>query len=133
MTNKNKKLFISVPMGGRSTENIKLSMKKMHKIAEIILDEDLDVIESFNEKNKPKNVKEEIAFLGESIKKLAEADYVIGLYEIDNFAGCLIERDVALFYGIPYIRAFAEQVATDLFVANDSHQEETSFDADNLN
>ncbi|MBQ8293409.1 MAG: hypothetical protein IJX78_06410 [Bacilli bacterium] len=42
-----KKLFISCPMKGRSEENIKKSMQKMHKIMESILGEELEVIQTY--------------------------------------------------------------------------------------
>lgn len=45
-----KKLFISCPMRGRKDEDIKESMRKMHKIAEIYAGEDLELIDTFLEK-----------------------------------------------------------------------------------
>ncbi len=44
-----KKLFISCPMKGRKEEDIKESIEKMHKIAEIIFNEELEVIKSYKE------------------------------------------------------------------------------------
>ena len=109
-----KKLFVSVPMKGRTEENIKRSITRMHKMAEIMLDEEFELIDSYIEDKPPKDSKEAVWFLGESIKKLSEADVMIGLAEIESFNGCMVEREVALLYGIPYIRVLAEQVAVDL-------------------
>lgn len=39
-----KKLFISCPMKGRTEENIRKSMEKMHKIAEAVFEQELEVI-----------------------------------------------------------------------------------------
>ena len=39
-----KKLFISCPMKGRTEENIRKSMEKMHKIAEEIFEQELQEI-----------------------------------------------------------------------------------------
>ena len=50
-----KKLFISCPMKGRTEENIRKSMEKMHKIAEIIFDQELEVIPTYIEDNPPEN------------------------------------------------------------------------------
>lgn len=111
-----KKLFVSVPMKDRTEEAIKNSITKMHKMAELILTEELELIESYVPEH-PADNKDAVKYLGEAIEKMSEADYVIGLAEIEHSNGCLIEREVALRYGIPYVRAFAEQVAPDIIVA----------------
>lgn len=41
-----KKLFVSVPMKGRTEEEIKASIQKMKKIAEIYEGEELELIDS---------------------------------------------------------------------------------------
>ena len=51
-----KKLFISVPMKGRTEENIRKSLEKMHKLAEIVFDEKLEVLKK-NSNVKPKRIK----------------------------------------------------------------------------
>lgn len=53
-----KKLFVSVPMKGRTEEEIKASIQKMKKIAEIYEGEELELIDSYIEDNPPKNSKE---------------------------------------------------------------------------
>lgn len=95
-----KKLFISCPMKGRTEENIRDSMDRMHKIAELIFKEELEVIQTYIPHEVPENVNRSVWCLGESIKKLAEADYFIGIGWTDCFRGCEIERRVANFYGI---------------------------------
>lgn len=97
-----KKLFISCPMKGRTEENIRKSMEKMHKIAEIVFDQELEVIPSYIEHNPPENCKRSVWYLGESIKKMAMADYFIGVGYSHFFVGCNIERNVAEEYGIPH-------------------------------
>ena len=96
-----KKLFISCPMKGRTEENIKKSMEKMHKMAEIIFDQELEVIPSYIEDAPPENTHQRIWYLGKSIQMLAEADYFIGIECSGYFKGCEIERYVARDYGIP--------------------------------
>lgn len=66
-----KKLFVSVPMKGRTEEEIKASIQKMKKIAEIYEGEELELIDSYIEDNPPKDSKEAVWYLGESLKKLA--------------------------------------------------------------
>lgn len=95
-----KKLFISCPMKGRTEENIKKSMEKMHRLAEIIFDEKLEVIPTYIEDNPPQNNNQALWFLGKSIQMLAEADYFIGVEYSDFYKGCTAERDIARNYGI---------------------------------
>nr|DAE67501.1 MAG TPA: Blasticidin M [Bacteriophage sp.] len=95
-----KKLFVSVPMKGRTEEEIKASIQKMKKIAEIYEGEELELIDSYIEDNPPKDSKEAVLYLGESLKKLAQADVFIGIDEAYDWNGCYIERDTAQRYGI---------------------------------
>lgn len=95
-----KKLFISCPMKGRTEENIRKSMEQMHKIAEIVFDQELEVIPSYIEDNPPENNNQAVWYLGKSIQKLSEADFFIGVDYSEFFKGCEIERSVARQYGI---------------------------------
>lgn len=95
-----KKLFISCPMKGRTEENIRKSMEKMHKIAEIVFDQELEVIPTYIEDNPPENGNQGIWYLGKSIQLLSEADFFIGIEWNDYFKGCETERMVARDYGI---------------------------------
>lgn len=102
-----KKLFISCPMKGRTEENIRKSMEKMHKIAEIVFDQELEVIPSYIEHKLVGTTNDAVYYLGESIKKMAMADYFIGIKEYSHcFHGCNHERNIANDYGIPsmYVR-----------------------------
>lgn len=95
-----KKLFVSVPMKGRTEEEIKASIQKMKKIAEIYEGEELELIDNYIENNPPKDSKEAVWYLGESLKKLAQADVFMGICEIYDWNGCCIEMETANKYGI---------------------------------
>jgi hypothetical protein len=95
-----KKLFISCPMKGRTEENIRKSMEQMHKIAEIVFDQELEVILTYIEENPPENNNQAVWYLGKSIQMMAEADFFIGVDFSEHFKGCNVERDVARQYGI---------------------------------
>ena len=99
-TNTKKKLFISCPMRGRSEDAIRRDMERMHKMAEIIFDQELEVIPTYIEHDPPETSNKSIWCLGESIKKMAEADYFIGVQFLENFRGCDIESRVARAYNI---------------------------------
>lgn len=108
-----KKLFVSVPMKGRTEEEIKASIQKMKKIAEIYEGEELELIDSYIEDNPPKDSKEAVWYLGESLKKLAQADVFIGIDEAYDWNGCYIERDTAQRYGIKTYIASVRHVIDD--------------------
>ena len=95
-----KKLFVSVPMKGRTEEEIKASIQRMKKVAEIYEGEELELIDSYIEDNPPKDSKEAVWYLGESLKKLAQADVFMGICESYDWNGCFIERETAEKYGI---------------------------------
>lgn len=95
-----KKLFVSVPMKGRTEEEIKASIQKMKKIAEAYEGEELKLIDSYIEDNPPKDNNEAVWYLGESLKKLAQADVFIGIRESYDWSSCQIEGETAERYGI---------------------------------
>ena len=95
-----KKLFVSVPMKGRTEVEIRASIEKMKKIAEIYEGEELELIDSYIEDNPPKDNNQAIWYLGESLKKLATADVFIGISNSWDWNGCEIENDVARRYGV---------------------------------
>lgn len=105
-----KKLFVSVPIKGRKEEEIRASIEKMKKIAEIYEGEELELIDSYIEDNPPKDNNQAIWYLGESLKKLATADVFIGIFESYDWNGCEIENDVARRYGIKCYRVSPDYV-----------------------
>lgn len=112
-----KKLFISCPMKRLSDEAIEKIREQMHKIAELVFDQELEVIDSFFKKdvddddNVIKNYP--VYYLGESLKMLSKADYFIGIDYTDGHKGCQIENMVARSYGIPsyYINSQAHFIS----------------------
>lgn len=95
-----KKLFVSVPMKGRTEEEIKASIQKMKTIAEAYEGEQLELIDSYIEDNAPKNANPPVWYLGKSLEKLSEADIFIGIDNDYNWSGCYIERIAAQRYDI---------------------------------
>lgn len=102
------KLFISLPMGGRTKEDVMKSMKELHEVAEIMYGRKLEVIPTYIEEEPPDGLNENIWYLGKSIEKLAEADYFIGCKANNTikgqykFKGCEVEAHIAIEYGIQY-------------------------------
>lgn len=96
-----KRLYISCPMKGRTEETIRHSMARMHKMAEAVFDQELEVIPTYVKHTPPENANNAVYCLGESIKKMAEADYFIGVDYSVAFKGCEAERVIACLYDIP--------------------------------
>lgn len=60
----------------------------------------MKLIDSYAKSTPPKDSKEAVWYLGESLKKLARADVFIGICENYDWNGCFIERETAEKYGI---------------------------------
>lgn len=108
-----KKLFISCPMRGRTEDNIKKTMRKMHKMAEIIFEQELEVIDSYIEQV-PETKNQRIWCLGKSIQMLAEADFYIGVSNVWDFEGCQIENRIASAYNIESTLIDVNDITPDL-------------------
>lgn len=117
-----KKLFVSVPMRGRKDEDIKESIRKMHKIAEVMLGEKLELIPAYLDEVAPADVNHGLWYLGKSLILMAEADYFIGfgyyMNITDGHDGCNIEMEAAEAYDIPTLlirdESMAEKILPDL-------------------
>ena len=98
-----KKLFISCPMKNLTDEMIKANREKMHKIAEIVFDQELEVIPSYIVSEEvPEGAMTPLWCLGRSIQLMSEADYYLGVnafYDCD-YRGCEIENNIAHNYGL---------------------------------
>jgi hypothetical protein len=96
------KIFISMPMKAKSTEQVKIEMNKVFEdikkklpeaelLNSIIDDADKDIAINGDDSG--------IWYLGKSILILATADLVFFVNDWQNYRGCSIERKVASEYG----------------------------------
>lgn len=102
-----KNLFISIPMNGRSAEDIIADQKAIVSKAEKIVGEKVQMIESCLDITVAAN-REEIRhdpvwYLGRSIQLLATADYVYFADGWKNARGCKLEHAIAEAYGVEII------------------------------
>lgn len=109
-----KKLFISVPMKGRTEEAIRESRQKLQKLAEVVTGENFEVIDTYVKHDPPKDSKAAVYYLGESIKKLSEADCFVGVDDMWEHPGCNAERAVARSYDIEVLCFPIEYVCSDI-------------------
>ena len=96
-----KKLFISQPMRDKTDEEILQERKNAINVAKDMLNDDVEVIESFFE-NVPADTKP-LWYLGESLKLLSTADVVYFAPGWETARGCKIEHTCAAEYGISRI------------------------------
>ena len=101
-----KKLFISQPMRGKTTEEIQAERERMIAYAGEVFDEEFEVIDSFYKDYNGSRVE----FLGRSISDLGKADAAIFAPGWERFDGCRCEHSVCESYGIPHIHAAPDEM-----------------------
>ena len=95
-----KKLFISLPMAGKSEEEIRIKMAAYKENAEYLMGEELELIDSFIDKA-PGDIKDVgVQCLGKSIMMMADADVVYFGRGWRSARGCIVEYEVAYRYKI---------------------------------
>ena len=98
-----KKLFISLPMKGLSDEDVNDLRKSMLAMAKVVFEQDdFDVIDSYVKENASEGQNEGLYYVGESIKRMADADFFIGIdmgYGTD-YNGCWLENQAAERYNL---------------------------------
>ena len=103
--NNKKKLFISMPMNGRSLDEIREAMNNLFELFKRVQYykndnseyELLDTVFDFDDKNG-------IYYLGQSLLKLSEADVALFAREWQGARGCKLENEIAVLYSVPEIR-----------------------------
>ena len=108
-----KKLFVSVPMRGRTEEEIRASIAKMKTIAEAYEGEKLELIDTYMTEEPSMDCNKSLWYLSKSLEKLATADIFIGIEDIFHWRGCKIEADAAKLYDIK-----SYKVAPDIVIPN---------------
>ena len=95
------KLFISIPMKGRTTEDIKYQMTKEKQRLEQLLGIEFELIDSCIEGDAPEDTNHPVLwFLGKSISMMADADVVYFCKGWEGANGCKIEQEIAKTYNI---------------------------------
>lgn len=120
-----KKIFVSVPMKGRTDEAIAKSISIMQNVAKAYYpDEEIEFIDNFVSCDIEDLKKRSITCLGDAIKKMADADTLIIPTNIWESNGCVTERDVAYRYGIRVVEVEFSIVCPDIVEARLKEQKE---------
>lgn len=120
------KIFISLPMRGRSDEEIgkdisrveKFLIKKLKEVlpsanttCDLVFVDNLGCV-------KPEVKNEPVGYLANAIHKLADCDALVRLFPATNYrryyAGCDIEQRIADEYGIPVIQVTEDRATHEL-------------------
>lgn len=94
-----KKLFVSIPLKGRSKEDIEDSIERIKGAAEELLDEKVEVLHQ-DVKDLPDFDKDEdgyeenLEFLAEDVKLMSEADYFATIECNYDFRHCYLEEEI---------------------------------------
>ena len=100
-----KKLFISQPMRGLTDEEILKAREEFKNRVEKIIEEPLELINSFFEDYPGEIIKSlPVWYLGKSIQFLSQADIAYFGGDWRNARGCKIEYEIANAYGIKVIK-----------------------------
>ena len=94
-----KKVFISVPLKGRSKKEIEDSIEKIKGATEELLGKDLEFVHGelkdipdFN--NNKEDVKDSLLYLSKEVELMADADYLATISEGWDYRRCSIEKDI---------------------------------------
>lgn len=110
-----KKVFISVPMKERTSEDINKSVEMMKSVTKAYYpNEELEFIDTFVPCNIEDPQKRSVYCLGQAITKMTDADLFVCPDRVWNFTGCVIERDVAHGYGISVLELPISFVCPDI-------------------
>ena len=98
------RLFVSLPMRGRSDNDILEDMHKIHKSVENAYGHEFELIDTLSNEPQPENMPYSPTwYLGESIQKLGSANLVALHPDWRLARGCYVELFTAHLYNIPYI------------------------------
>ena len=135
-----KTVFLSLPMKGRSDEDIKQTIKSMARvILAMYPGEDIKFVDNFSSSHSFTNEEvdeaktKSLLYLGDAIQKMAHCDYIAMITseilwrgEV-VYNGCAVEQDVAQRYGLKAIilpDATGEIFLPDLKVKYDEYRKE---------
>ena len=92
-----KKVFVSIPLKGRSKEQIQESLDKIKAAVEGLLDGEVELLHQ-EVKGVPdfdkSDVEDSIEFIGEDLKLMADADYFATIDCNWDFRHCSLEEDI---------------------------------------
>ena len=99
-----KKVFVSLPMNGKTDEEILKEREECFERAKHILGEDTELIDTFITEDPPEGCNVGLWYLAKSLELMANADIVYLAHGWDEARGCVLEHEAAIHYGIKCIQ-----------------------------
>ena len=110
-----KKVFLSMPMHGKTDEEIKKVREEYTEQARAIFaSESVMIINNIDHDIKDVVTPQRKHYLAESIRQMVRADYVIFCPGWEDTAGCRVEHLMCLEYDIPYLEMLDNPKKTEL-------------------
>ena len=101
-----KKLYVSCPVEGKALLSVLHTVKKMHKIAEVLFDEELEVIDSVSVSELTGT---DLHDLSRHIELMAQADYFVYVPDCEDRT-VYLETEIASAYNIKIASISAKYV-----------------------
>lgn len=101
-----KKLYISCPVEGKALLSVLHTVKKMHKIAEVLFDEELEIIDSVTVSEL---IETDLHDLSRHIELMAQADYFVYVPDCEDRT-VYLETEIASSYNIKMASISAKYV-----------------------
>lgn len=95
------KIFISMPMNDIRSDTVEKRMNKIKNELYIRYGYGIEFVDSFLTQDPPKKfIEPRLWYLGNSLIKMAECDYICFSFGWENAKGCQIEYETAIRYGL---------------------------------
>ena len=94
-----KKVFVSIPLKGRSKDDIEKSLEKIEEAVKGLLDKDVEILhQDFNDlpdfDKGEDGFEDNLEFLAKDLELMAQADYFATVSENWDFRHCSLEQDI---------------------------------------
>lgn len=98
------KAFISVPMKGKTKEEIENTITLMKNKAKEVIGNDIEFINTIVQDKPPYETNNQaIWYLGKSIELLSQCNILVCLKDVKDYNGCFIEKEIAKRYNLELI------------------------------
>ncbi len=99
-----KKAFISVPMRGKTKEEIESKISEMKEATKNTVGDDVEFINTIVLDKPPYETNNQaIWYLGKSIEILSQCQVLVCLKDVGDYNGCFIEKEIAKRYNLTVV------------------------------
>jgi len=95
-----KRVFISLPMNGRTEKQVKRDRQKAFLSVKKIIGEDAVLVDTTVKEDPPEGINPGLWYMGKSLEIMASCDIAYFADEWTQYRGCRIENECAIIYGL---------------------------------